>query len=87
MKTKVHKKERSPEVTAIGRKSGKQEEGLHLLRKKRGSIGGKKKQTHNKPKAYEMSPHHMTFESLKTSVRGYNFYKHVLFVSLIPLEL
>lgn len=27
------------------------------------------------------------FQPLKTSVPGYNFYKHVLFILLIPLEL
>lgn len=63
MKEKKKKKEKSirkksfPEVTASRIKPEKQEEGLHLVRKKR--LLGKKPKETKKKKPYEMSPHHI----------------------------
>lgn len=86
MKRKVHKKKSLPEeVTAIRIKSEKQEEGLRLLRRKENLGGAGGKQQTNLMKCHPITFN--LFQSLKTSVPGYNFYKHVLFVLLIPLEL
>lgn len=54
-KEKSIKKKSFPEVTASRIKPEKQEEGLHLVRKKE-TIGEKKQR---KKKPYEMSPHHI----------------------------
>lgn len=50
------KRKSFPEVTASRIKPEKQEEGLHLVRKKR--LSGKKNKERKKKKPYEMSPHH-----------------------------